>query len=71
MNTAAALALATFKEGDMVERRLPGKLAWTGIVLAVFCTRDGEVRYVVERMNREHGAALQVYSAGQLREVHS
>lgn len=57
-----------FKAGDIVERRLPGRLAWTGIVLAVFFTRGGEVRYVVER-NGPEPSALQIYNAGQLREV--
>lgn len=69
MTTIYEPTLATFKTGDLVARRLPGKLSWTGVVLAVFCTRNGEVRYVVERMNSEPGA-LQIYRAGQLREAH-
>lgn len=66
MTDDPALALATFKTGDRVETRtVDNRLSRPGVVVSVFQTIVGEVRYVVE-----HGSALRIYRAGQLRARH-
>lgn len=42
---------------------------WPGIVVAVFRTTAGDVRYVVECTNPDVAGALHIYNASQLRHV--
>lgn len=60
--------MTQFKTGDHVQRRSEAGLHWTGKVLAVLFTINGEVRYVVERLTPQPGA-LNIYHAGQIKEV--
>lgn len=54
-----------FSVGDSVEKAKGYR--WPGIIVAVFKTRSGAIRYVVECTVPEVAGALHIYSAKDLR----
>jgi hypothetical protein len=55
------------KVGDKVEKVVGYR--WPGVVVAVFETTGGKVRYVVECTTPEVAGALHIYNGEQLRVV--
>jgi len=58
--------MSAFKVGDHVKRRHGSKYSFPGVVVSVFPTRAGDIRYVVEAIGPNYGGLLHIFSDDQL-----